>query len=299
MPIKISFLKSALFFIVLVLEWNNTTAQNHWSASFSSGVQYLGLNWSIAGTSAGNNPNIYSELIWKKLKGWNNEGTIHFDMGKRLIVESSFKYTSIQSGEVTDIDYQLDNRQNMSFLGLFDSNRGLAYQVDLKAGWKLITFKQCEIKAFAGFFTSGQKLYLLDNSGKYDRDLKSTYLTFWRGGLIGTEISLKAGRFEITPNFSYYQSSYRGTGDWNLITNFEHPVSYRHSADGFGVASQLSIYYKITRNLQVLLKGRQEQWKTGKGTDILYLISGEHPVTLLNEVFLKSNQITAGVEMNL
>src|SRR5258707_12639493 len=58
-----------LFLLGLLLPCVSVLGQERLQVQVSTGYQREGLNWSIAGNSAGQNPNVYSELKWQAVGG--------------------------------------------------------------------------------------------------------------------------------------------------------------------------------------------------------------------------------------
>ena len=78
--------------------------------SLSAGPQKDNLNWSIAGNTSGQSPNILSELKWQNMKGANYAATLQFNFWRNIVVLGGFDLVSVKSGSVSDIDYAADNR---------------------------------------------------------------------------------------------------------------------------------------------------------------------------------------------
>src|SRR5436305_1463719 len=78
--------------------------------SFSAGFLEQQFHWSIAGNYQGQNPNILSELSWKRLRaisfGAGAMGKVYPKMDWMI----AFSYHATLSGKVTDPDYKKDNR---------------------------------------------------------------------------------------------------------------------------------------------------------------------------------------------
>jgi hypothetical protein len=90
--------------------------------------------------------------------------------------------------------------------------------------------------------------------------------------------------------------SYRATADWNLIADFDHPVSFRHRADGFGVEGELGVGYRIGRRMEILAVLNGFGWETGTGIDELYHSSSPSQQTQLNEVALTGAGVRLGAK---
>src|SRR5688500_9923420 len=78
-------------------------------ASLSFGYVEDNLSWSIAGNLNGENPNIYSELIWSDVRAAQMRFHFQFDFLNFLIFSSDFTGATIRTGSATDSDYSENN----------------------------------------------------------------------------------------------------------------------------------------------------------------------------------------------
>lgn len=247
------------------------------------------LKWSIAGNLKGQNPNIYSELIWKKLKGPHIEMEFAWNLWKKFIVQANASISPIWFGSATDTDYQNDNRTDPVFSASLNSNKGNTRSLQIKAGYQ-IGFSKFKIIPFVGWGTDRQYLHLLD-----DNKLNSTYKTNWNGFLISVNPEFElSGKFILKGGFTYHQVTYRALADWNLISEFQHPVSFKHTANGYGFEGKLTLIYKISKRFGLFVSGKYSHWNTGKGIDQLFLTSGDTYKTQLNEVIRNYQSLGIG-----
>ena len=92
---------------------------------------------------------------------------------------------------------------------------------------------------------------------------------------------------------------YHATGNWNLIERFQHPVSFRHRAKGFGLENQLVMSYKMSGGLCVELRPSYSYWTTGRGIDTVYKKDQSTPKTRLNDVTSDVLGVEVGVVWRL
>lgn len=277
-------------------------AQNAGSLSvgLSPGYRNDLLTWSIAGTLDGTDPNIYSELQWTGLQsvGLNFDG--NYQLTNRIILKAAALKARIVAGKVSDYDYQEDNRQYESFAGLFDADKGSMVDINAAIGYQLIKKESIILNLYAGYGLSRQNLFLRDNKGVYNAQLNSTYDTKWQGALASAEAVFNlTGRFYLAPSFTYHQLKYNAKGNWNMIPDFEHPVSYRHNANGFAVVPALRIGYQFNNRLQFNINANYHYYETGKGIDMLYLTNGQRPKTQLNGVNFQGYMLSAGINYRI
>jgi opacity protein-like surface antigen len=263
--------------------------------SLSTGYQREDFKWSIAGNLDGQNPNIYSELQWKKLGGQSIAASLQWNFWGRLLLNGGYERTAIKSGTVRDNDYNGDNRSNPAYDQLFDADKGFTRDIYAGIGYKLINTETFSLTPYAGYYAGKQSLHLYDRSGQYP-DLNSIYDTDWKGPFVKALAQLQlAKKLSATATVSYTQADYNAKADWNLISSFQHPVSYRHTANGYGLDAGAGMQYAITQNIGVNIGARYFTWQTGEGVDELYLTSGESEKTQLNGVDRKGYKINLGI----
>src|ERR1700760_133854 len=81
----------------------------------SSGYERENFHWSIAGNSAGQDPNVYSELKWRNAGGVFTGVDLQWKVWKRWRVIASGSKTFTRSGSMADTDYGLDNRNDVLY----------------------------------------------------------------------------------------------------------------------------------------------------------------------------------------
>ncbi|HTI10075.1 MAG TPA: hypothetical protein VL832_16015 [Puia sp.] len=269
--------------------------------SLLSGYQHEDFRWSIAGDINGNNPNIYSELIWKQLAGpiAGIEGEWNF--WKSFSLRSSYSRLFIVSGKVTDMDYQGDNRTSRSYYGAFDSNKGNSAAWRTTLDYKIDLTPSLSIVPSLGYVLHTQSLFLLsDDASLGSNKLRSTYATTFKGGTLGVRAIIAVGkRGAIEPSLLYDQVKFRGKADWNLIPTFSHPLSFEDDANGYNIEGGLKGSYTCSRFFDLFLSANYLYGNTGKGTDRLYLTNGQQPLTQFNGALRHFWGIHAGLKWNI
>ena len=261
----------------------------------STGMVRQDFKWSIAGNLAGESPNVFSELHWEKLGGQSMSTTLIWNVWDRLLLAGDYAHVFIRSGMVTDQDYSGDNRSGMVYNERFNADKGSTSNWSAGAGYKLINDRTFNLHAFAGYRINNQSLFIFDRTGNFS-DLNSTYTAKWKGPFIKGMAAIELARkIHLSASLTYNQVNYHATSNWNLVQSFQHPVSYRHTAKGFGLVGDLGLKYNAYKHIAVQVSGGYFTWQTGKGLDELYLISGEINKTQLNKVELNGYQATAGL----
>ena len=284
-----------MFFLILLFGGSAAFGQKddaRFTVDATGGYRRQDLRWSIAGNSAGTSPSVYSELKWKGVGSVSTGLDISWKAGKNWVVVGEGSRSFTVSGRVSDKDYGADDRRDVLYDQSFVSNKGYAYAVFFGPGYRWRVGGRLCLTPVIGYGFSGQRLSITDGGL-----LDSYYKTRWNGfaGRLSGDWQLGAG-WGLLFRAAYHQVNYRAEGDWNLIQNFRHPVSFRHRGDGYGLEGQLGVSRSLGGAV-LFLKGGYAGWSTGKGVDELYLASGQTSQTRLNEVVLSELGIGAGVRL--
>ena len=263
--------------------------------TLSAGPQTDNLNWSIAGNTSGQSPNVLSELKWQNVKGTNYAAALQFNVWHNIVVLGGYNRVAVNSGSVSDIDYSADNRSQPTYNQNFNDDKGYTSAWYAGAGYVVFNNHRFSLVPSAGYSNSSQSLYITDATGQFP-NLNSFYNVQWKGAFIKVKSSLKIWRgLKAIADVVYNQVNYSAQGNWNLINEFMHPVSYSHAARGYGINAGGHLAYNVTANVGLSIGYTYFNWQTGKGTDRLYLSSGEVDKTQLNGVFRAGHCFSGGV----
>jgi hypothetical protein len=279
--------------LMIVFNAGRVTAQDtpaskygreRFSVRVSTGYQQENLHWSIAGNSTGQNPNVYSELKWRKVGGPMWQAALVWDPWKRWRLFADGGQVFTRSGRVSDTDYGLNNRTDILYQQEFDSHEGSSYSVSAGVGYRLLDEPLLRLTPYIGYGLNGQSYSILDPGGTYTF-LNSHYTTWWKGPLVKLDAGGRlAGRWQWETQVAYHQVNYDAKADWNLISTFSHPVSFRHNAEGYGVDAEAGLRYRAGQRIVFRCGAEYFNWQTGSGIDALYLSSGQTDKTQLNGV---------------
>jgi len=261
------------------------------------------FNWSIAGNSMGQNPNVLSEVKWKNIKGPGMGLDIRLNIWSPIFLKVNYQRNFIKSGKVSDTDYASDNRTNPSYQANLNSNEGFTYTYAVAGGYEFKLNQLLKLSPFAGYLKSAQHLHLKDFNEESDPDLKtlnSTYQANWTGPMIGIDVNLQlSNQLSLNGMVNYKQLKYKAAADWNLIDAFEHPVSFRHTANGYGTDGFLQVNFRFTPVLSVFTRGNYSYSNTGKGTDDLFLADGKQLQSQFNSATRHAAGLIAGIGLSL
>jgi hypothetical protein len=269
----------------------------------SAGWRQDDLDWDIAGTLAGTDPNVLSELKWMDLNIFYLKAELSTDIYKSLYLRSHYGYGVIYEGANRDSDYLGDDRTLEYSRSINDAGDGSVEDVSLGLGYRF-SFGQKEKALFwfapvAGYSFHAQDLTITDGFQAIPPDgpfsgLDTSYSTEWRGPWAGIDFAFGAWRLSFSGSIEYHAGSYDATADWNLRDDFLHPESFTHTADARGVRGELEADFNVSRHMSVFLEAGLQDWKAKDGIDRTFFIDGTSTDTRLNEVNWESFDAMVG-----
>jgi len=273
----------------------------------AAGYRVDNLNWNIAGMSDGTRPNILSELTWSDITSFQLAGQVKALFSERIYFRGSLQGGPILSGQVQDSDFNGDNRtlefsrsNNSADMGnVWDVSGGLGYRTAFT-----VLSGTMEIVPLAGFSFNNQNLTLTKGfqaiplTGPFF-GLDSTYRARWYGPWFGADVTYAVSDFIVRASAEYHYFYYRGLANWNLRTDFAHPVSFRHTADGSGVLITTSVEYAIREHLGLSLDFAYHNWETSRGNDRTFFANGLITDTALNIVNWDSTSLMLALSWSL
>ena len=273
-------------------------AQKLW-VRVGAGAERQDFSWSIAGNSAGRDPNVYSELKWRGISGPAGRIDLLWKPGGRWRIMAGGGRVFARSGSMTDTDYGLDNRFDPLYHQQFKVTAGYSYSGGAAAGYCLFCGDRFELTPFIGYGYEEQYFPVTDPGGPYD-GLNSSYAAKWFGPLVKANGTWQlSGRWQVVMDASYHQVRYHATADWNEIAGFAHPVSFRHTADGYGIEGEMGVRYGASSRIGVRATVGYFDWETGTGIDQLYLSTGGGDQTQLNGVLRRGWRAMLGMEIGV
>lgn len=266
------------------------------------------LHWSIAALTG--TPNILSELQWKELEIFNLGGSLKFTTPWNVILKGKGGYGWILSGDNQDSDYLGDDRtfefsrsNNKADSGhVLDGGGAIGYPFDFTARDELdpwLTFTP-----LVGYSYHEQNLRVTDGFQTFPPlgsfpGLDSSYDASWQGPWLGFDTDFAVtDAWDVYAGFEYHFADYSADADWNLRTDFQHPVSFTHDAAGYGIVIDVNSRYKFNDYLALLLQGYYQYWEVKNGTDTKFLFNGSEVSTNLNEVIWTSFGFNLGLQFS-
>jgi hypothetical protein len=216
---------------------------------------------------------------------------VRYNFFHHWLLEGEYEHTFYLSGKAADTDYGSNDRTNSVYAQQFNANKGGAGRWLAGLAYYLSVTNTFSVTPSAGYGQFHQALYLVGNTPPVT-ELNSSYKTTWRGPygqlLCATGLTKK---LSLNTGFRYNQVRYKASANWNLIREFNHPESFRHTANGYGINIHTALLYRASQMHSIGITGSYSQWQTGRGIDELYLASGELEQTQLNEVRSTSWQV--------
>ena len=255
--------------------------------SIEAGPEYRteDFRWSIAGNMQGTNPNILSELIFKPVNafGFYTNGRVNLTEKFSLNVHYNRLFT--YDGEVTDFDYNDDNRTDPKTQLYLQSDKGDMRTVGMQFNYHFFNNNNFAATTGLGYNHTKELFYLTNDN---DPLLQSTYRANWDGPNLALKGLFDFGHFNLGAGVTGHYLFYNAKANWNLVEEFQHPVSFRHKAQGHGFDYRLTFGLRPLSFLNIGLHLLHSNWKTGYGTDKLYMASGDIYNARLNGAFKKN-----------
>ncbi|MEM6643358.1 MAG: hypothetical protein AAF616_10285 [Bacteroidota bacterium] len=261
------------------------TAQMAYEMTVKTGLASDYFSWNIAGDINGNNPNVFSELVWENVLGFQAEHNLRVTYREKISFQLTGAKTLFFTGKVTDTDFASDNRQDVVFFEELQADGSKSHLIGISGGYTLLHKKNWIITQYAGFRYSDHRYRIIDSDIV---DLDSEYHARWIGFFSQTGVYWKFNnKLRFSGNFIYEQLDYSAEARWNLIEIFRQPLSFDHRAKGYGISGSLLCSLNIFKNFDLGLEVRRHKRTTGAGIENLYLVDGPTLKTKVNKAMSK------------
>ncbi len=280
----------------------------------TTGLRNDSLDWSIAGTSNGTDPNVLSELDWSDVDSFQVTLANRSRFFRHIYCRTAFSYSGIQDGTVRDSDYDGDSQTMEWSRSISESKGDEMWDFSTAGGYAFILLNDRLLVApLMGLSYHKQNMRITNGNqvlserspapaiGSLSSQLNSTYFARWVGPWIGVDLRYlteKRGPDYLTMAFGLsvelHYADYYGEGNWNLRSDLGHPKSFEHDADGYGICISGEWLITLAEHWDLAFNANYQHWTTGSGTDRKFLVSGESSVTRLNEVNWTSSSFMVG-----
>jgi hypothetical protein len=264
---------------------SNLSSTEYLEVSLAIDYRRDSFNWNEAGSTV----NILSELKWENLNIVQLSAAANVQLMDNWIMRSKLDYGSIISGNNQDSDYNGNNR-TLEFSRSNNKGGGYVRDGDLAFGYVYWLFNQdvkhkSTLTPLIGYSIHQQNLQITDGfqtvpaTGTY-ANLDSSYDAEWLGPWLGIESNLLVtASWSVQANLEYHWSDYSAHANWNLRSEFSHPISFTHTAQGHGV-----ITYVLNKNWLANVSWETQNWQTEAGSVKNYFSNGTISEQTLNEV---------------
>jgi len=295
------------------------------ASGLNMGIGYRSdqFDWNISGDVEGGNPNILSELSWDDIDIYQLQVAIWLKLGelpflkRNSLVLANISFGKIMSGNVRDSDYATDDRNNEWSRSINDANEGLTFDLSGAFGpiFKLNNVIGVSITPLVGYGFNMQALTMTNGNQDISEpdlspaktsdppdigsfpDLDSSYTAYWYGPWLGVNIDYQGSdQFSMTVGVEYHWVEYFAQADWNLRSDFAHPVSFEHESTGTGLVWNIQSQYMFNDQWSWLFSGKIQNWETESGSDRTFFAVGTVGLSRLNEVNWSSYALTTGVQ---
>jgi len=290
---------AAVAAVLLVLLPVCSFAQGY-ELSISTGRRSDNLDWNIAGTTPSVFGPVYvdvlSELTWSDIESQEVRAAVKFFKG-RFVIKGEAGYGFITGGVNQDSDFGGPGRTLEFSRSNNSSDDGSVWDLSAAAGY-IYSYKALggafDIVPMAGLSYSRQNLVITDGVqtvatagltpplGPF-AGLDSTYEAGWAGPWAGAEFAYKRGNIRVFGNFEYHVAYFTAEADWNLRTDFAHPVSFEQWARGSGLVFSAGTEYNIAHRWYFTASFEASDFKARDGTDRTFFSNGAVADTPLNE----------------
>ncbi len=258
--------------------------------SVSAGYRKDNFGWSIADGGV----NVASEVNWKNTVIDELRVAGKVNMGSYWLLRGSFSTGAVRSGSNQDSDYAGSDR-TMEFSRSNNKTGGAVRDVSIALGRKFRFFDLASgggicLVPLVGLSIHQQNLTMYDGQQTIPANgqiigLYNTYDAQWKGSWLGLDALLGLGEtISLSSTVEYHRVDYSAEANWNLRTDFSHPVSFKHVAKGYGILTSVGISYRFSRNFLMSVSYERQKWNTYIGYDQTNLSYGATNYFTLNPV---------------
>lgn len=260
------------------------------------------FSWKAASDITGTElPKVQSSNKYKKLSsiGSNLHSSIGYNFGQSSTVLFDFEIfsSSIDDGEMTQSLYEADSEtvseaQRISAEiekdDISSNQYAIAYSSTMEVAPEIhYSWYIGQVDNEQNFnFTRGYQSVSTEGGtpvGPID-GYNSTYESEWSGPWIGFEMWEKVGAHTVLFRYQHYEVDFESSGDWNLESDLQHPVSFTQEADGEGGTMRIEYQYAFSNYLSIGGVYNWNRWIAEDGTYTLHNADGSSNTVLLDKV---------------
>ena len=273
----------------------------------SSGYRHDRTSFNIASDASGKaTPNIISELTWEM-----PNAEIRVDAGwthaSGFTLRGHLAYArTVFGGEVQDSDYRLDNQQAEFSRSYSDPEGSSARDFSLGVGWRFPLAEDHDLTPMVGFARYSGRYRMRDGEQVLSSygfgvplgdfaGLNSTYEPDWRSGWIGLESESRLNsRLTLRAGLKQHWFSYEAEANWNLRSDFAHPVSFRQTGHGTGWEADVGVDWTFRPRHALSFDVSGRSLRLDDGNNVFYSANGQSHAQQLNGVLNDSWAVRLG-----
>lgn len=258
--------------------------------SLTAGYRQDELQWDIGGID-GKNSNILSELTWKDVKSYEIATNFKWSNSSKLYFRGGFGFGWIYEGTNQDSDYKGDNRTMEYSRSYSDTSSGTLWDGGLGAGYRFdfplsSSDGRLQFMPMVGYSYHVQEFE--DTNGRqvvseygnnmplgHFSGLQSYYDAKWQGPWLGFDVEFGFNRkHSLEGSFEYHWADYTADANWNLRSDFAHPVSFSHESDGTGIIASLNYRYAPSETWDWTVGFTYRDFEAERGKNTFHLADG-------------------------
>lgn len=294
---------------------NKSTKALETEFTLATGIRSDDLKWSIAG----NGIDVLSELAWSDVDSYQISMANHTQFKNNIYFRAQFDYALIQDGSLRDSDYGRNGRTLEWSRSISETTGDENWDFSTGGGYSFFFWQdRLTVSPLLGISVHKQNLRIqngtqvLSETNPFGRpnppdvgplygQLNSSYFTRWWGPWVGCDLQYKpkmrssahhAMEFRFSMELCW--ADYDAEGNWNLRGDLDHPKSFEHEADGFGISITAQWLMNLDAHWDITITASHQDWSTDSGIDRKFLASGGNSTTRLNEVEWESTSYMVG-----
>jgi hypothetical protein len=276
------------------------------------GMRTAHFDWSIASDMSGHKtPDTLSELSYDNLSIMDGGGMLALSVTEgrfeHTYIETQLRRGRIQDGNIRDSDYDGNDKTREYSRSYSDPAGSGTFEFDANIGRDFYVTDNVLFRPLIGYSYQTQNFLKQDGEqivSTYGRTpkvgafngLASTYDTQWNALTLGADTQYHGERYVLGLRAQLLMSAYYGEADWNLRSDFAHPRSFAHWANGTGSQLTASYAYRLTKNWWLKADGYAQNLRTRDGVDTVFFNSGKTSSTKLNETQWRTSGATFAIQ---
>lgn len=269
-----------------------------------TGYQHDTFSWNVAAPLG--SPDTLTEASWKQ-NMWGLNSEILFTTPWDVVLKANGSYAWTFDGSGNETSYLQDGRNQAFSLVNSNASGSTAWDASIAIGYafKFILADaqaQFNFTPLVGYQWSEQSLLLKDSiqtipvQRPVDSSLTNRYVSQWNGAWLGFDAdTILFDQHQLYTTFSYHWADYRAVGQWQQNSALQQPTSFKHQANAGGYLASIGYRYFVDHLWSAHVQFDYQNWATDKGSEALYLSSGQTIYSQLNAAKRESFGVNMGV----